>query len=137
MRPRPDIVVSGINAGRISAMTLSTRYRGGRDGRASSGVPGAGGLVNGHKHYDTAAAVTCSILRALSREPLRTGRILNINVPDLPLNEIKGIRVTPLQSSSGRSGDPAAGSARQYALLDWPTGRKMRCRAGYRFCRRG
>ncbi|WP_341537643.1 5'/3'-nucleotidase SurE, partial [Cronobacter sakazakii] len=30
----------------------------------------------------------------LAREPLRTGRILNINVPDLPLEEIKGIRVT-------------------------------------------
>lgn len=38
--------------------------------------------------------MTCSILRALEREPLRTGRILNINVPDLPLSEIKGIRVT-------------------------------------------
>jgi 5'-nucleotidase len=35
-----------------------------------------------------------TILRALSREPLRTGRILNINVPDLPLDQIKGIRVT-------------------------------------------
>ena len=50
--------------------------------------------MNGYTHYDTAAAVTCSILRALGREPLRTGRILNINVPDLPLDEIKGIRVT-------------------------------------------
>ncbi len=48
----------------------------------------------GHKHYDTAAAVTCSILRALCKEPLRTGRILNINVPDLPLDQIKEIRVT-------------------------------------------
>ena len=50
--------------------------------------------LDGHKHYDTAAAVTCSILRALCKEPLRTGRILNINVPDLPLDQIKGIRVT-------------------------------------------
>ncbi|STM07771.1 stationary phase survival protein SurE [Escherichia coli] len=32
--------------------------------------------LDGHKHYDTAAAVTCSILRALCKEPLRTGRIL-------------------------------------------------------------
>lgn len=36
----------------------------------------------------------CRILRALQREPLRTGKILNINVPDLPLAEIKGLRVT-------------------------------------------
>jgi broad specificity polyphosphatase/5'/3'-nucleotidase SurE len=32
------------------------------------------------------------------------------------------------QSTSGRSGDPAAGSARQHALLDWPAGDK--CDAG-------
>lgn len=38
--------------------------------------------------------ITCRLLRALQREPLRTGKILNINVPDLPLTEIKGIRVT-------------------------------------------
>ncbi len=52
MRPRPDIVVSGINAG-----------------------PNLGDDV---------------ILRGLSREPLRTGRILNVNVPDLPLAQVKG-----------------------------------------------
>ena len=34
------------------------------------------------------------MLRALTREPLRTGRILNINVPDLPQTEVKGFRVT-------------------------------------------
>ncbi len=54
------------------------------------GFPALAVSLNGHTHYDTAASVTCSILRALGREPLRTGRILNINVPDLPLNEIKG-----------------------------------------------
>jgi protein-L-isoaspartate(D-aspartate) O-methyltransferase len=58
------------------------------------GFPALAVSLNGHQHYDTAAAVTCTILRALSREPLRTGRILNINVPDLPLDQIKGIRVT-------------------------------------------
>ncbi len=58
------------------------------------GFPALAVSLDGHKHYDTAAAVTCSILRALCKEPLRTGRILNINVPDLPLDQIKGIRVT-------------------------------------------
>ncbi|WP_136070729.1 5'/3'-nucleotidase SurE, partial [Klebsiella pneumoniae] len=58
------------------------------------GFPALAVSLNGYQHYDTAAAVTCTILRALSREPLRTGRILNINVPDLPLDQIKGIRVT-------------------------------------------
>lgn len=49
------------------------------------GFPALAVSLNGYQHYDTAAAVTCTILRALSREPLRTGRILNINVPDLRL----------------------------------------------------
>ena len=84
MRPRPDIVVSGINAGTVAA-AMEGRHL---------GFPALAVSLNGYQHYDTAAAVTCSILRALSREPLRTGRILNINVPDLPLEQIKGIRVT-------------------------------------------
>ncbi len=53
------------------------------------GFPALAVSLDGHKHYDTAAAVTCSILRALCKEPLRTGRILNINVPDLPLIKSK------------------------------------------------
>lgn len=58
------------------------------------GFPALAVSLNGYQHYDTAAAVTCALLRGLSREPLRTGRILNVNVPDLPLAQIKGIRVT-------------------------------------------
>ncbi|MDU2543313.1 MAG: 5'/3'-nucleotidase SurE [Klebsiella sp.] len=69
MRPRPDIVVSGINAGPNLG-----------DDVIYSGT--------------VAAAMEGRHLGFLSREPLRTGRILNINVPDLPLDQIKGIRVT-------------------------------------------
>lgn len=58
------------------------------------GLPALAVSLNGHQHYATAAAITCRVLRALLREPLRTGKILNINVPDLPLDQIKGIRVT-------------------------------------------
>ena len=58
------------------------------------GFPALAVSLDGHQHYDTAAIITCRLLRALAREPLRTGKILNVNVPDLPLSEIKGIRVT-------------------------------------------
>lgn len=68
MRPGPDIVVSGINAG-----------------------PNLGDDVI---YSGTVAAVTCRLLRALTRAPLRTGKILNVNVPDLPLSSIKGCKVT-------------------------------------------
>ena len=73
MRPRADIVVSGINAG--PNLGDDVIY----SGTVAAAMEG--------RHLG-------SILRALSREPLRTGRILNINVPDLPLEQIKGIRVT-------------------------------------------
>lgn len=95
MRPRPDIVVSGINAGANMGddVIYSGTVAAAMEGRYL-GYPALAVSLDGHKHYDTAAIITCRILKALSREPLRTGKILNINVPDLPLDEIKGIRVT-------------------------------------------
>lgn len=95
MRPRPDVVVSGINAGPNLGddVIYSGTVAAAMEGR-HLGFPALAVSLNGHTHYETAAAVTCAILRGLSREPLRTGRILNINVPELPLSEIKGIRVT-------------------------------------------
>ncbi len=95
MRPRPDIVVSGINAGPNLGddVIYSGTVAAAMEGR-HLGLPALAVSLNGHQHYATAAAVTCQILRALQHKPLRTGKILNINVPDLPLSEIKGIRVT-------------------------------------------
>jgi len=95
MQPRPDIVVSGINAGPNLGddVIYSGTVAAAMEGR-HLGLPALAVSLNGHQHYATAAVVTCTLLRALSRAPLRTGRILNINVPDLPLSEIKGFRVT-------------------------------------------
>lgn len=95
MHPRPDIVVAGINAGPNLGddVIYSGTVAAATEGR-HLGLPALAVSLNGHQHYETAAAITCAILRALAREPLRTGRILNINVPDLPLDQIKGIRVT-------------------------------------------
>ncbi|OON39628.1 5'/3'-nucleotidase SurE [Izhakiella australiensis] len=95
MKPAPDIVISGINAGPNLGddVLYSGTVAAAMEGR-HLGLPAIAVSLNGHQHYDTAAAVTCQLLRALMREPLRTGRILNVNVPDLPLAEIKGFRVT-------------------------------------------
>ncbi|WP_234007556.1 5'/3'-nucleotidase SurE, partial [Cronobacter sakazakii] len=89
MRPRPDVVVSGINAGPNLGddVIYSGTVAAAMEGR-HLGLPALAVSLNGHEHYDTAAAVTCTLLRALAREPLRTGRILNVNVPDLPLAQI-------------------------------------------------
>ncbi|MGG5216926.1 MULTISPECIES: 5'/3'-nucleotidase SurE [Rahnella] len=95
MRPKPDIVVSGINAGPNLGddVIYSGTVAAAMEGR-HLGFPALAVSLDGHQHYDTAATITCRILRALAREPLRTGKILNINVPDLPLSQIKGIKVT-------------------------------------------
>lgn len=95
MRPRPDIVVSGINAGPNLGddVIYSGTVAAAMEGR-HLGFPALAVSLNGQQHYATAAAVTCRLLRRLRSEPLRTGRILNINVPDLPLDQIKGVRVT-------------------------------------------
>lgn len=95
MRPRPDIVVAGINAGPNLGddVIYSGTVAAAMEGR-HLGFPALAVSLNGHEHYAAAASITCTLLRALAHTPLRTGRILNVNVPDLPLHEIKGIKVT-------------------------------------------
>ena len=54
-------------------------------------------LVNrGNFFYDTAALVVLDVLRKSSayQFPLRT--VLNINVPDIPFEELRGVKVTRL-----------------------------------------
>ncbi|WP_345854541.1 5'/3'-nucleotidase SurE [Shewanella algae] len=95
----PDMVVSGINAG--ANMGDDTLYSGtvaaAMEGRFL-GLPAVAVSLVGREltHYDTAAAYTVKIIMGLKKHPIASDQILNINVPDLPLDEIKGIRVTRL-----------------------------------------
>ncbi|WP_159565114.1 5'/3'-nucleotidase SurE [Budvicia diplopodorum] len=95
MVPRPDIVVSGINAGPNLGddVIYSGTVAAAMEGR-HLGLPALAVSLNGERHFDTAAIITSQLLRGLQQEPLRTGRILNVNVPDLPIEEIKGFKVT-------------------------------------------
>ncbi|MDL2195187.1 5'/3'-nucleotidase SurE [Shewanella algae] len=95
----PDMVVSGINAG--ANMGDDTLYSGtvaaAMEGRFL-GLPAVAVSLVGREltHYDSAAAYTVKIIMGLKKHPIASDQILNINVPDLPLDEIKGIRVTRL-----------------------------------------
>jgi 5'-nucleotidase len=95
MRPRPDIVVSGINTGANMGddVIYSGTVAAAMEGR-HLGFPALAVSLDGDTHYETAAAVASCILRKLSSHALRTSKILNINVPDIPLEQVKGIRVT-------------------------------------------
>ena len=65
MRPAPDIVVSGINAGPNLGddVIYSGTVAAAMEGR-HLGLPALAVSLNGHQHYETAAAVTCRLLRA-------------------------------------------------------------------------
>ncbi|MGL5006902.1 MAG: 5'/3'-nucleotidase SurE [Plesiomonas sp.] len=95
MSPLPDIVVSGINAGPNLGddVIYSGTVAAATEGR-HMGYPALAVSLNGTTHYETAAVITARLLRTLQRHPLRTNRILNINVPDVPLEQIKGIKIT-------------------------------------------
>ncbi|MGI1998544.1 5'/3'-nucleotidase SurE [Shewanella frigidimarina] len=95
----PDIVVSGINAG--ANMGDDTLYSGtvaaAMEGRFL-GLPAIAVSLVGKSliHYDTAAIFAAKIVKGLLEHPISRDQILNVNVPDLPLAQIKGIKVTRL-----------------------------------------
>lgn len=95
----PDIVVSGINAG--ANMGDDTLYSGtiaaAMEGRFL-GLPAIAISLAGKKllHYDSAAEYAVRIVKSLLTYPIESNQILNVNVPDLPLDQIKGIKVTRL-----------------------------------------
>ncbi len=96
----PDIVLSGVNAG--SNMGDDTLYSGtvaaAMEGRFL-GLPAiAVSLVGKHpyQHFDTACQVVIKLLNQLDLADLPANTILNINVPDVPVSELSGVKVTRL-----------------------------------------
>jgi 5'-nucleotidase len=51
---------------------------------------------DGARHFDTAADVARRVVTGLLAQPLAPGLVLNVNVPDLPLAQLRGIRATRL-----------------------------------------
>jgi len=101
----PDLVVSGINDG--ANMGEDTIYSGTVAAATEGfllGIPAiAVSLAKKPAvHFDTAARVVFELIARHQREPLgglalQSGAVLlNVNVPDLPYDEIKGTRVTRL-----------------------------------------
>ncbi len=97
----PDIVISGINWG--ANLADDTLYSGtvaaAMEGRFL-GLPAiAVSLVcdgDSFQHFETAAIAVEKILERLEGHPLEPDTILNINVPNVPWNEIRGFRATRL-----------------------------------------
>ena len=60
-------------------------------------------------HYATAANVVSRLIEQMKKVPLPADTILNVNVPDVPLNELAGMRATRLgkrHPAQGATRDP-------------------------------
>lgn len=100
MDPDPDMVVSGINDGANLGddVLYSGTVAAAMEGRCL-GLPAiAFSLVTRGepRHMDTAARVARDIVQRLVNHPLPKDSILNINIPDVPYQELKGMQVTRL-----------------------------------------
>lgn len=95
----PDIVLAGINSGANLGddVIYSGTVAAAMEGR-HLGYPAIAMSLVGPKctHYETAAQIAVKLVRQLSTHPLGQNRILNVNVPDLPYEQLAGIKVTRL-----------------------------------------
>lgn len=96
---KPDLIVSGINNG--ANMGDDTLYSGtvaaAMEGHLF-GIPSiAFSLIEkGWSHLDSAARVARDLVEKVAREPLAAGTLLNVNIPNVPYEALKGTRVTRL-----------------------------------------
>jgi 5'-nucleotidase len=95
----PDIVVSGINAGANLGddVIYSGTVAAAMEGRFL-GLPAIAVSLASHSptHYPTAARVVLELVSRLMVDRLPADTILNVNVPDLPWQELKGFSATRL-----------------------------------------
>lgn len=93
----PDIVISGINHGSNTAINIiySGTVSAAREA-AIMNVPAIAVSVTSHEavHFDFAAKLTQELVKQIIKKGLVNGTMLNVNVPNLSYNEIKGVLVT-------------------------------------------
>ena len=97
--PAPDMVISGINHG--PNLGTDTLYSGTVAAAHEAALLGyqaiaISGLSHKSEYQDTAARIAALAVAYVSRHPLQFGTVLNVNVPALPYEAIKGVKVTPL-----------------------------------------
>jgi 5'-nucleotidase len=95
----PDMVIAGINAGANLGddVLYSGTVAAATEGRFL-GLPAIALSMNSHdpKHYAAGARVARELVEHLQAEPLPSDTIINVNIPDLPYEALKGYQVTRL-----------------------------------------
>ncbi len=96
---QPDIVVSGINAG--ANMGDDTIYSGTVAAATEGfllGIPAIAVSMVRHDpaHYDTAGRVAVELVQRFMKQQRPQPWLLNVNVPDIPYEQLQGMEVTRL-----------------------------------------
>lgn len=99
METPPDMVVSGINSG--ANLGTDVLYSGTASAAMEGGILGIPSLamsLASHTPSDFSAAAEYAVrfVRYLAENPLPNACILNVNVPNIPLGDIKGVKACPL-----------------------------------------
>lgn len=95
----PDMVISGINDG--ANMGDDTIYSGtvaaAMEGHLL-GIPSIAISMSQHNstHFETAARVAVELVEHYIKNGFKSSTLLNVNVPDIPYDELKGLVVTRL-----------------------------------------
>lgn len=97
--PEPDMVFAGINHGAnlgddvLYSGTVAAATEGRFLGLPAIAISLA---ASNPQHFATAAQVAVDLLRKIQANPLPNDTLLNVNVPDLPMAEVKGFQITRL-----------------------------------------
>lgn len=95
----PDMVISGVNHGAnlgddvLYSGTVAAAMEGRFLGLATMAISLAG---ERGRYFETAVTITQRLVRHMLKNPLPKETILNINVPDCPIEELTGIQTTRL-----------------------------------------
>ncbi len=99
LKQEPDMVVSGINAGANLGddVLYSGTVAAATEGRFL-GLPALAVSMESHnpKYFETGARVAVDLVNRLSELPFNGSGILNVNVPDVPYEELSGFQVVRL-----------------------------------------
>ncbi|VGO23088.1 5'/3'-nucleotidase SurE [Pontiella sulfatireligans] len=98
----PDLVVSGINLG--SNTGISVLYSGTVSAASEAVILGVPAIALSlctyqNPHWETAAKVASEIVARVAENPLPDGTLLNVNIPNVPLSELKGMKAARMGRS--------------------------------------
>ncbi|MDF7805865.1 5'/3'-nucleotidase SurE [Pontiellaceae bacterium B12219] len=98
----PDLVVSGINLG--SNTGISVLYSGTISAASEATILGVPAIAfslctYSDPHWETAEYVVAEVVKKVMKNPLPDGTLLNVNIPNIPLSELKGMKAARMGRS--------------------------------------